>query len=234
MIADEIRARLQRRADRERAIGAGRYFKTGPGQYAAGDVFIGVSAPELRSLAKQYRHIAVGDALELLRSPVHEQRALALLILIHIFSKASEQTKKEIFNLYLNNTAHINNWDLVDLSAPHIIGRYLMDKARRPLHRLAKSKNLWERRIAIVATQWFIRNDDFADTLKISETLLVDKEDLIHKAVGWMLREVGKRDLKSEEAFLLKHYKRMPRTMLRYAIERLPEARRQAYLKGRI
>jgi 3-methyladenine DNA glycosylase AlkD len=231
---NEIHDRLQKLGNKERAESSKWFFKTGPGEYGEGDIFLGLSAPQLRRLAKEYRHISISDALELLRSRFHEERALALLILIHIFSKANQQTKKEIYEAYLKHTRFINNWDLVDLSAPHIVGQFLMDKSRRPLYRLAKSNSLWERRISIIATLWFIRASDFSDTLGISELLLADKEDLIHKAVGWALREAGKRDLATEENFLREHYKSMPRTMLRYAIERFPEAKRQAYLKGKV
>ena len=230
----EIHARLEKLGNKERAIGAERYFKTGPGQYGEGDVFLGLSAPELRSLAKEYQSISIGDALKLLHSRFHEVRVLALLILIRIYQKGDAAVRKQVYEAYLSNTKFINNWDLVDVSAAHIVGDYLLDKSRRPLYKLAKSTSLWERRISIIATARFIKVGDFADTFKLSERLLADKEDLMHKAVGWMLREVGKRDLASLEAFLKEHYRDMPRTMLRYAIERLPEARRQMYLRGGI
>ena len=232
--SNEIHARLKKLGNKERAVGAARYFKTGPGEYGEGDVFLGLSAPELRSLAKEYQGISIGDALELLHSRLHEVRVLALLILIHIYQKGDAVVRKQVYEAYLSNTEFINNWDLVDVSAAHIAGDYLLDKSRRPLYKLAKSASLWERRISIIATARFIKVGDFADTFKLSERLLADKEDLMHKAVGWMLREVGKRDLASLEAFLKDHYRDMPRTMLRYAIERLPEARRQMYLRGGI
>ena len=157
-----------------------------------------------------------------------------MYILIHKSSKGNDPTKKSIYELYLKNTRFVNNWDLVDASAEHIVGAFLMDKSKKPLYRLAKSKNLWERRISIMSTFYFIKRNEFSETLKIAKMLISDKEDLVHKAVGWMLREVGKRHLETEEKFLEDHYKKMPRTMLRYAIERFPEPKRQRYLKGKI
>jgi 3-methyladenine DNA glycosylase AlkD len=230
----EIKNKLQSLANPERANRAQRYFKTAPGQYASGDIFLGIRAPQLRQLAKEYKTIEVTEAEELLKSQFHEQRSLALLILVLIFAKANENVRQQIYDLYLSNTNFINNWDLVDCSAEHIVGKFLVDKDKTILSQLAQSNDLWERRISIIATFHFIKNKDFVETLKIAEMLLQDKHDLIHKAVGWMLREVGKRDLKTEEDFLAKHYKNMPRTMLRYAIERFPEERRQQYLKGSI
>ena len=170
----------------------------------------------------------------MLRSSIHEERLLSLFILIGRFVRGDESEREKAYNLYLNNTRFINNWDLVDASAGHIVGAFLADKEKAPLYRLAASKSLWERRVAIISTFYFIRQNKFSEILKISEELLSDKEDLIHKAVGWMLREVGKRDLQTEEKFLKRHYKKMPRTMLRYAIERFPESKRQDYLKGRV
>jgi 3-methyladenine DNA glycosylase AlkD len=185
-------------------------------------------------LAKELKATPIDDVLQLLQSPIHEDRSLALLILVHAFTKDDAATKKKIYEAYLAHTDFINNWDLVDVSAPHIVGAYLKDKSRKPLYKLAKSNSLWERRISIIATQHFIRQNDFADTLQIAKLLLHDQHDLIHKAVGWMLREIGNRDLATEEAFLQVHYRMMPRTLLRYAIEKFPEAKRQAYLKGTI
>ncbi|MGD9075434.1 MAG: DNA alkylation repair protein [Desulfobacteraceae bacterium] len=211
-----------------------RFFKTGPGEYGEGDVFLGIKVPELRRLAKEYEGIALKGAKQLLRSPIHEQRLLALLILIRRFSKGDEGTQKRIYDLYLKNTQYINNWDLVDVSAEHIVGAYLMERSKTPLYDLAKSDSLWERRISILSTFHYIKHGQFSQSLKISKMLLSDEEDLIHKAVGWMLREVGKRHLPAEEKFLSAHYKIMPRIMLRYAIERFPERKRQRYLKGRI
>lgn len=234
MIAKEIRTRLQKLGDDQNARLLQRFFKTGPGQYGEGDIFLGIRVPVLRKLANQYKGLSEAEILSLLRSPFHEGRLFALLVLVRSFSKADEFAKKQIYSLYLDNTKCINNWDLVDISAPPIVGAFLMDKSKSPLYRLAKSTGLWERRIAIMATFHFIRHHQFSVTLKISKLLLSDKEDLIHKAVGWMLREVGNRDMESEEDFLREHYKRMPRTLLRYAIEKFPENKRRLYLKGRI
>jgi 3-methyladenine DNA glycosylase AlkD len=234
MSVPEIQAKLRTFASAENARIAQWFFKTGPGEYGEGDQFIGVRAPDLRRLAKELKATPVDEVLQLLQSPIHEDRSLALLILVHAFTKGDVATKKRIYEAYLQHTDFINNWDLVDISAPHIVGAYLFDQSRKPLYKLAKSKSLWERRISIIATQYFIRQKDFADTLQIAKLLLDDKHDLIHKAVGWMLREVGNRDLTAEETFLQAHYKTMPRTMLRYAIEKFSEAKRQAYLKGTI
>lgn len=208
------------------------FFKTGPGQYGEGDVFLGIKVPVLRTLAKQQRDASLTTMQTLLDSKYHEERVFALLLLMQFYQRADEVGQQAAFDLYLGNTHRINNWDLVDISAPHIVGRHLQDRPRKLLHRMAKSASLWERRIAIIATFHFIRLDDFADTLQIAQTLLHDEHDLMHKAVGWMLREVGKRDLSIEEVFLKQHHRDMPRTMLRYAIERFPETKRLAYLRG--
>ncbi|HKP87617.1 MAG TPA: DNA alkylation repair protein [Blastocatellia bacterium] len=234
MTATEIRARLRKLGNKQRAEVSRRYFKTGPGQYGEGDIFLGLSAPQLRKLAVEYQAIATDDLLELLKSPTHEERMLALLILVRAYSRGDETAKLNAYELYLGNAQFINNWDLVDASAPYIVGHFLMGRNKKPLYALAKSPSLWERRISIISTLHFVRRGEVAETLKISKLLLADKEDLIHKAVGWALREVGKRDLASEESFLREHYRRMPRTMLRYAIERFPEPQRQMYLKGKI
>jgi len=234
MIVPEIRARLQRLGTKKRAAVSQRFFKTGPGEYGEGDIFLGITVPELRRLAASYQAITLREVAQLLRSAIHEERLLALLILVRTYARGDAHTKKRIYELYLKNTRYVNNWDLVDASAEHIVGAFVMGKSKKPLSVLARSKDLWERRIAIMATFHFIKGGKFAETLKIAKILLADKEDLIHKAVGWMLREVGKRNLQSEERFLQEHYKRMPRTMLRYAIERFPESKRQRYLKGEI
>ena len=234
MIVDEIRRALRELEDPERARVAQRYFKTGAGQYGEGDRFLGLSAPDLRRFAKEYQHLSLAEALMLLDSPIHEDRALALLILVRAYEKRDEAEKQRIYDAYLANSRLINNWDLVDASAPGIVGAHLFYRSKKPLYELAKSASLWERRIAILATLYFIRQGQFAETLKIARRLLADREDLLHKAVGWMLREVGKRDPETAERFLLQHYQRMPRTMLRYAIERFPEARRQMYLQGKM
>lgn len=234
MIEQEIRKKLQKVASKEKAKILRGFFKTGPGEYGEGDVFLGVTAPVLRKLSREYDGIGIKDALPLLQSSVHEERLLALFLLIRAYSKGDDVVKKKIYDLYLKNTRFINNWDLVDLSAPNIAGSYLIDKSRKPLYALAKSRDLWKRRIAILSTFTFIRRNEFSDTLRISGMLLADRHDLIHKAAGWMLREVGKRDLSTEERFLQRHYKTMPRTMLRYAIERFPESKRQKYLNGKV
>jgi 3-methyladenine DNA glycosylase AlkD len=221
-------------ANAEVAAILARFFKTGPGQYGEGDRFIGIKVPVTRKVAKEFKDLPLAEIECLLHSKIHEERLLALIILVGQFTKGNDAGKKAIFDLYLSNTLYINNWDLVDLSAPQIVGGYLEAKSRKRLDSLAKSKSLWERRISILATFWFIRRGDFADTLRIAEKLLDDKQDLIHKAVGWMLREVGKKDTAVLESFLDEHCSVMPRTMLRYAIERLPETKRQAYLAGTI
>ncbi|MFA6383532.1 MAG: DNA alkylation repair protein [Parcubacteria group bacterium] len=210
-----------------------RFFKCGKGEYGEGDQLWGIMVPFQRQVAKKYFQDAdLQDAQKLLNSPVHEQRLTGLLMLVFKFEKADEKLRKEIYKFYLKNTKRINNWDLVDLTAPRIVGEFLLDKDRKILYRLAKSKNLWERRIAVLATFMFIRECDFKDALKIAEILLNDNHDLIHKAVGWMLREIGKRNIKTEEKFLQKYYRTMPRTILRYAIEKFPEKKRADYLKG--
>ncbi len=208
------------------------FFKTGPGEYGEGDRFLGVMAPYIRSVAKEYKDAPLSEVRKLLRSPWHEERLLALLILVGKFEAGSDALRRMIYTLYLRNLRAINNWDLVDLTAPKIVGPFLEQRTRRPLYRMVRSENLWERRIAVLATFHFIRQDDFRDALLLAEALLNDEEDLMHKAAGWMLREVGKRDLEVLKGFLRKHYRRMPRTMLRYAIERFPEAKRRTYLLG--
>jgi 3-methyladenine DNA glycosylase AlkD len=222
-----LRAELAALADpRQREILQG-FFKIGPGQYAEGEVFLGIRLPVLRRLAERYRDLPPASALELLGDAVHEHRQLALLLLIRHYRAGNQ----EIFARYLAHARQVNNWDLVDLSAPAIVGDYLLERPRDCLYRLAASDCLWERRIAIVATLAFVRRNHFADTLTLCESLLHDRHDLIHKACGWLLREVGKRDQPRLEAFLSRHAPAMPRVMLRYAIERLPETRRKAYLR---
>jgi 3-methyladenine DNA glycosylase AlkD len=265
--ADKITKQLKALGNKTAAEHAQGFFKTGPGQYGEGDIFLGIKVPVLRQLAKEFTNgktvsptpafghpsgggdsfkspplegcrnggvglvdISLTDAVELLQSPLHEVRLLALFIMVLQYKRGGNETA--IYRAYLANTHRINNWDLVDGSAADIVGAHLFERDRKPLYRLAKSKSLWERRIAIIATFYFIRRNQFDDTLVIAELLLNDKEDLMHKAVGWMLREVGKRDLKVEEDSLLPRYKQMPRTMLRYAIERFPEPKRLAYLNG--
>ena len=230
----QIQARLHHLASAETAHGLQRFFKTGPGQYGEGDVFLGINVPVIRKLAGEFPDVGLGDVAQLLRSEHHEARLLALLFLVRAYAKGCAAERQEIYDLYLATTRHINNWDLVDASAPYIVGAHLADRERAPLYLLAQSDALWERRIAIVATFHFIRRGEFGDTLDIAARLLGDREDLIHKATGWMLREVGKRDLATLEAFLQRHYRAMPRTKLRYAIERFPEERRLAYLRGTV
>jgi 3-methyladenine DNA glycosylase AlkD len=227
-----IKDRLQELASPETAEILQKFFKTGPGEYGEGDIFIGVRVPDLRKLAKEFQDIAISEIRAFLASSIHEERFLALLILVRNYGRGDDIEKKKIYDLYLENTSYINSWDLVDGSAHHIVGAFLMDKNKAPLYRLAKSENLWERRIAMVSTFYFIKHDQFQETLGIAKILLTDPEDLIHKAVGWMLREIGKRDMAAEETFLKKHAMNMPRTMLRYAIEKFPEPKRQRYLKG--
>ena len=229
-----IRKRLRELGDRAIAAHSQRFFKTGPGEYGEGDQFVGVRVPVLRKLAREYKDLPLTAVTKSLRSKIHEERLLALLILIHQFACGDGALRKKIYELYLANTAFINNWDLVDVSAGPIIGAWLSDRNRKILCRLARSEQLWERRVAIMATFHFIKQNQFDDTLKIARLLLQDDEDLIHKAVGWMLREIGKRDLAVEESFLAEHYKHMPRTMLRYAIERFPVEKRRAYLCGEV
>jgi 3-methyladenine DNA glycosylase AlkD len=229
-----IRSELESLADAPQAVMAQRFFKTGPGQYGAGDRFRGIRVPVLRGLARKYQDLTPAEAGGLLRSHFHEDRLLALFILIGHYYRGDQGVRDKIHGLYLENTRWVNNWDLVDASAPHLLGHYLEDRPKDALSRLAASGNLWERRMAIIATLHFIKRQEFDETLRIARLLLGDSEDLIHKAVGWMLREVEKRRSAVAEAFLQEHYRNMPRTMLRYAIERLPEARRQAYLKGAV
>jgi len=230
---EKLKSELLSISDPKKAEGLKRFFKTAKGQYGEGDIFIGVTVPQLRKIALQYSVIPAEKALLLLHSPVHEERLVALFILIKKFDKGDENEKEWIYNNYLGCTSWINNWDLVDLSADKIVGEYLYDKQKDILYTLAKSSSLWERRISIIATFTFIKKGNCEETFKISEMLLGDKHDLIHKAAGWMLREAGKRcseDLLKQ--FLLRHYRIMPRTMLRYAIERMPEETRKAFLYG--
>ncbi len=211
-----------------------RFFKTGPGEYGEGDQFLGLKVPQVRQIAKKCSDVTINEVIKLLHSPFHEERLLSLFLLTKKFEKGDDIQKSNIYNLYLQNTSFINNWDLVDLSADKIIGAWLFNKDKSILNELATSDDLWKRRIAIMTTFYFIKNGEFNKTLELAFLLLNDKEDLIHKAVGWMLRETGKRDFDTEFKFLKKHYNRMPRTMLRYAIERFPEEMSQQFLKGKI
>jgi len=222
---------LKEKANPEKVEVLQKFFKTSKGEYGEGDVFLGIPVPRIRKVAREFKNISLGEVQEYLNSEIHEERLASLLILVDKLKKADESEKEKIFNFYLKNAARnrINNWDLVDLSCRFIVGDFLLDKERRILYHLA-SGNLWERRISIVSTYAFIKKGQLDDTLKISEILLEDKHDLIHKAVGWMLREIGKRDVRVLEGFLNKNYKKMPRTMLRYAIEKFPEKKRKSYL----
>lgn len=229
--AEDVRKDLRAHADSKKAKLLAGFFKTGKGEYGEGDIFLGVMVPATRGIVKKYRDIKLSEALKLLHSRIHEERLAAVLILVYKYESSEDKVK--IAEIYLKNARCVNNWDLVDLSAPRILGSYFLNRSRKPLYKLAASKNLWERRISILSTLGFIVKGEYEDTFRIAELLLRDEHDLIHKAVGWMLREVGKRvSQKEEEKFLKKHYKKMPRTMLRYAIERFLEAKRKAYLAG--
>lgn len=229
--ADAILKKLRSLADPERARGSRRYFKTGVGEYGEGDEFLGIRVPVLRSLVRDYATISPDDTRALLVSRFHEARLLGLLILVRQFQKGDHAARRAIFDFYMDHIAAVNNWDLVDLSAPHIVGGWLGAGEHKLLTKLSKSESVWERRIAILATLSFIRTGYFAETLRLAKLLLHDPHDLIHKAVGWMLREVGGKDRAVEVAFLDKHAAIMPRTMLRYAIEKFPPPMRQRYLK---
>jgi 3-methyladenine DNA glycosylase AlkD len=226
-----IKTELENLGDLEKKEKLQKYFKTGKGEYGEGDIFLWISVGEQRKIAKRYRELEIQSVEKLLHSKIHEYRLVALLILVEKFKKANQDERKNIVELYLNNTEWINNWDLVDLSAHKILGEYLKNKTKTILYNLAESEDLWERRISIISTFALIRNGDYNESLKIAEMLLNDEHDLIHKAVGWMLREVGKRDQVKEEAFLMKFYKTMPRTMLRYSIEKFDKNKKQFYMK---
>lgn len=227
----DLRSEIARAGNPKKASFLKRFFKTGPGEYAEGDVFIGISVPRSRALAKLYRHLPYSDGLVLLRSPIHEERLIALFLLIDTYQKGDDKTREEIFREYLAHTKYINNWDLVDSSADKIVGAYLLNKPTAILTQLAHSSFLWERRIAMISTFAFLKTGQFDQTVDIAETLLADRHDLIQKAVGWMLREMGKRNLPALEELLSHHALEMGRTALRYAIERFPEEKRQEYLK---
>ena len=230
-----LRAELKSLANPEKASQLQRFFKTAKGEYAEGDIFLGITVPQIRIIAKKYTDLTYKEIQQLLNSKFHEERLAALLILVRKFKKTKDQKEKQfIYNFYLKNTRGINNWDLVDLSAPNIVGEFLFDKDKSILRQLAISKNIWERRIAVLATFPLIKKRKFGESLALSQILINDPHDLIHKAVGWMLREVGKKDINVLETFLKDKYNQMPRTMLRYAIEKFPEEKRQMYLKGEI
>ena len=233
MMLTEIKKEILSLSNPQKAKIYQRFFKTGKGEYGEGDIFLGITVPQSRKIAKKYADLKFNEITALLKSKIHEERIIALLILVNNYQK-NEEKRKNIFDFYLKSTKYINNWDLVDLTADKILGHYISNKTKDILCKLSKSENLWERRIAIVSTFHFIKNNQFDETLKISKLLLKDKHDLIHKAVGWMLREVGKRSQSTLKTFLRAHYKKMPRTMLRYAIERFSPEERKAYLFGTI
>ncbi|MBI1971846.1 MAG: DNA alkylation repair protein [Candidatus Aenigmarchaeota archaeon] len=226
-----IKGDLAKAASAEKAKTLRGFFKTGKGEYGEGDVFLGVTVPQQRNIARKHVGTNLNELEKLISSGIHEHRLTALLVLVEKYQKAGKNDRKKIVDFYLRNRAHVNNWDLVDLSADKILGDYIFGRDRKILCRMARSKNVWERRISIISTFNFIKRNDFEDALKISEMLLQDKHDLIQKAVGWMLREIGKRDQTAEEKFLLKHHKNMPRTTLRYAVERFGKSKKRFYMR---
>jgi 3-methyladenine DNA glycosylase AlkD len=233
--AAAIRAQLRALADPRVAAASKWFFKTDAGDYGHGDRFLGIRVPVLRKIARESRAASLAAALALLRSPFHEERLVALLMFVDRYARGTPAERQRIFRLYLDHVPkHVNNWDLVDSSAPHIVGAHLEHRDRGVLYALARSRHLWSRRVAIMATFRLVRRGSFHDTLAIAKLLLDDTEDLVHKAVGWMLREVGNRDRAAAERFLRRHSRRMPRTMLRYAVEKYPARLRRAYLAGTI
>lgn len=228
----DLRRELKGLSSLKRAKNLAWFFKTGKGQYGYGDKFLGLTVPAIRRVAARHRSLAFPDVARLLRSPFHEERFAALEILVMRYEGGSEAEQERVFRFYLSHTGRINNWDLVDTSAPYIVGEHLAERPRQVLYRLARSRNLWERRIAVVSTFAFIRRGELSDTFRLAEILLNDTHDLMHKAVGWALREAGKKSMPDLERFLKRHQREMPRTALRYAIERMPEKKRRAYLLG--
>ncbi len=227
----ELKKNLQALANPERAVATARYFRTGPGQYGEGDVFLGIPVPQLRLAAKKFPDLAPDDLHDLLESPIHEYRLVALLALVDRFRKATTAERRDWCEFYLAHLHRVNNWDLVDVSARDLLGEYLLPLDRSLLDMLAASDHLWSQRVAIVATHAFIRRGQFSDAFRLAETFLTHRHDLIHKATGWMLREVGQKNGDALREFLDKFTPRMPRTMLRYAIEKLPESERRHYLR---
>lgn len=221
-------------ANPEIASHSQRFFKTGPGEYGEGDQFLGVRVPVIRQLVKKLRGLKLEQSLQMLKNEYHEIRLFAVLMLVDLFERGDETSRSKIYHEYLGHSKWINNWDLVDSSAHKIVGTYLSDKSRAPLYQLTESDLLWDKRIAMIACYRLIKQDDFDDTIKLAEIFLTETHDLMHKAVGWMLREMGKRNFEIEDRFLMKHYKKMPRTMLRYALEKFPKDRKKAYMKGQI
>ena len=232
--ARNVQQALREYADPKRAEHALRFFKTGKGAYGEGDRFFGATVPEVRRVAKIYGTLALEETVTLLQSSWHEDRLCALILLTACVERGGRAEGDAAAEAYLAHLASVNNWDLVDTSAAPVLGPYFSRHQKAPLFRMARSRNMWKRRVAMITTLWWIRQGKFTDALRVAQMLLHDKEDLIHKAVGWMLREVGKRSRDAEEAFLLKHYHTMPRTMLRCAIELFPDRRRQAYLAGSV
>jgi 3-methyladenine DNA glycosylase AlkD len=229
-----VRRRLHALGDKSDAAFLQGFFKTGPGQYGEGDRFLGIRVPATRKVAREFRDLPLDDVVALMYEPWHEMRLLAVILLGDAYQRGSASEQATIYRAYLDNAHRVNNWDLVDISAPQIVGAHLLTRSRRPLYTLARSKNLWERRIAIVSTQWLIREGDLDDALKLATVLLDDAHDLIHKAVGWTLRVAGDRDRSRLDAFLDAHAHEMPRTMLRYSIEKLPPSRRKRYMDARL
>jgi len=234
MKGEEVVSYLEGLSDPVIAKNSRRFFKTAKGEYGYGDIFLGIRVPVIREAVKKYKELKLSEVTKLLKSKYHEIRLFALLVLVYKFKNENVEGQEKIYNLYMKHRKYINNWDLVDSSAPYIVGAWLCNRDKTILYELAVSKRLWERRISILATSFFISKDHFNDTLKISSILLNDNEDLIHKAVGWMLREVGKKNRLVEEKYLRSRYKKMPRTMLRYAIEKFEPERRRGYLRGQI
>lgn len=230
----KLKSTIRKNANKENAKNLQWFFKTGKGEYGEGDKFLGLKVPLQRKIAKEFRDLELSDLQQLLQSEFHEDRLISLLILVDKYQKADETEREKFYKFYLQNRQHINNWDLVDLSAPKIVGQQLLNRDKEILYKYVRSENLWEKRIAILATATFIKNKHFKTTLELSDNLLDDKHDLIHKAVGWMLREIGKIDMEILEAYLKPRYNKMPRTMLRYAIEKFPEQKRKKYLQGKI
>ncbi|MGB5894431.1 MAG: DNA alkylation repair protein [Ignavibacteriaceae bacterium] len=231
---NELKKTIRANANKDHAKTMQWFFKTGKGEYGEGDKFVGIKVPVQRKISRQFGELDLEDLQTLLNSIIHEERLISLLILVAKYEKADEKVKEKIYHFYKKNRRKINSWDLVDLSAPKIIGIHLLNCDKQILYKYAHSNNLWEKRISIISTYSFIKNHDFKTTLEISDILLNDDHDLIHKAVGWMLREVGKQDPKTLEKFLKPRYNKMPRTMLRYSIEKFPEKKRKKYLKGKI
>jgi 3-methyladenine DNA glycosylase AlkD len=230
----EVITELKKAADPEKAKHSTRFFKSGPGEYGEGDKFLGIKVPDQRRIAKKYRGLSAGEIEKLLQNEFHEVRLTAVMLMTYKVEKGGEDELEEMTRLYLNNLPAMNNWDIVDSSCHKILGPFLEDKERDLLYDFAQSDDLWEKRIAMITCYHFIKQEDFEDTLNIAEILVNDDHDLIHKAVGWMLREVGNRDLESEEEFLKKYYQNMPRAMLRYAIEKFDEPLRLKYLHGEV